>query len=221
MASIESNVKHASKAISEDGFHIVDDETVGQNMAEMDEEGTPLASAAGLRFCKDNVLDNSNIREILDAFFDWFGLGLYRSFSARHGDYVFLKNDPKYPEIEGKCLLVHLFSKGSVATLWKDSHRQTLPYIKGENNLWLVPRGSLLRFGLSPTLHTFEQGGFIVLDPRTAVEISQGGTATLAFGTKEVAETWWKPIEIPRSREIEYIIDSMVDSTFGMNVKYT
>merc|ERR1712169_89039 len=194
MASIESNVKHASKAISEDGFHIVDDETVGQNMAEMDEEGTPLASAAGLRFCKDNVLDNSNIREILNAFFDWFGLGLYRSFSARHGDYVFLKNDPKYPEIEGKCLLVHLFSKGSVATLWKSSHRQTL--------------------------HTFEQGGFIVLDPRTAVEISQGGTATLAFGTKEVAETWWKPIEIPRSREIEYIIDSMVDSTFGMNVKY-
>ncbi|KND86491.1 hypothetical protein TOPH_08899 [Tolypocladium ophioglossoides CBS 100239] len=220
MASAQLSLKQTREAILENGFFSLDDEAVGRNMDKMDEDGTPLASAGGLQFCKDNVLDNPRIRHILDFFFEWFGLGLYRSFSARPGDYVFQKNDREYPEVEGKCLLVHLLSKGSQVTLWEGSHRQPLPYVKGENNLWLVPRASLKRFGLSPTSHTFNQGGFIILDPRTAVEISQGGTATLAFGTKDVLNNWWRPMKIPRSKEIESIINNMEDSTFGMNVKY-
>jgi len=60
----------------------------------------------------------------------------------------------------------------------------------------------------------------IILDPRTAVEISEGGTATLAFGAREVLEHWWNPMEIPRSPNLEEIINSMEDSKFGMNVKY-
>lgn len=67
--------------------------------------------------------------------------------------------------MDGRCLLVHLLRKGSTVTLWKGSHRYSLPYIKGENNLWLVPRASLKRFDLSPILYTFKQGGLYANAP--------------------------------------------------------
>ncbi|KAJ6437511.1 enoyl-CoA hydratase/isomerase family protein [Purpureocillium lavendulum] len=170
---MELSSEQKRNVILENGFFFLDDAVVGQNMERMDEEGIPLASAAGFLFCKANVLENPGIRSILDLFFEWFGLGLYRSFGARHGDYVFQKNDPDYPEMDGRCLLVHLLRKGSTVTLWKGSHRYSLPYIKGENNLWLVPRASLKRFDLSPVSYTFKQGGLYVNAPLRPQDINE------------------------------------------------
>ncbi len=96
------------------------------------------------------------IRPILNSFLKWFGLGLYRSFGTRPGDYTFKGSDPT-AEID--CLMVHLLSKESKIVFWGGSHHHLLPSIPGENNLWLVPRAGLKRLGCSPTTFTFEQGG--------------------------------------------------------------
>ncbi|KAK7403723.1 hypothetical protein QQX98_010495 [Neonectria punicea] len=159
MASAESSVELIRKAILENGFYFSKDTTVGERVEKMDEDATPFASAGGLQFCKVNVLDNPCIRPVLDSFFEWFGLGLYRSFGARPGDYTFRKSDP---ESEVDCLLVHLLRKGSMVTFWGGSHGHLLPSIKGENNLLLVPRAflrSLRRHGVLPTKVLFEHGG--------------------------------------------------------------
>ncbi|PVI02629.1 hypothetical protein DM02DRAFT_641106 [Periconia macrospinosa] len=181
----------------------------------MDKDGVPFASAGGLQFCKSNVLDNPRIRPVLESFFDWFALGLYRSIGAFPGEYSFRKSDP---EAKVDTLLVQLWSKGSRASFWGGSHRHQLPCVKGENNLWRVPRVRLKHLNLEPTEVTFEQGGFI-LDPRIAVEVTKGTATTFAFGTKEVVGAW-RPMRLPKSQDIEKTVTSMEGTNFGMNVAY-
>jgi hypothetical protein len=60
----------------------------------------------------------------------------------------------------------------------------------------------------------------MILDPRTAVEIAEGGTITFAFGTKDVLRQWWRPMKIARTEGIEEIIALMESENFGMNVVY-
>lgn len=60
MASPEVlSTQDIQKAIKDRGFFYVKDAIMGQNIEEMENDGTPFASAGGLRFCKVNVLDNS------------------------------------------------------------------------------------------------------------------------------------------------------------------
>ncbi|PVH90668.1 hypothetical protein DM02DRAFT_547351 [Periconia macrospinosa] len=182
----------------------------------MDKDGVPFASARGLQFCKNSVLNNPRIRPILESFFDWFALGLYRSIGTFTGEYSFRKSDP---EAKVDTLLVQLWSKGSRAFFWGGSHRHQLPCVKGENNLWRIPRVSLKHLNLDPTEVTFEQGGFSILDPRIAVEVTKGTATTFAFGTKEVISTW-NPMRLPKSQDIEETIAGMEGTNFGMNVAY-
>ncbi len=59
MASAElPSVESIHDAILKDGFYFSKDPVLGQQVAKMNEDGTPFASASGLRFCVDNVVDN-------------------------------------------------------------------------------------------------------------------------------------------------------------------
>ncbi|KAI1318085.1 hypothetical protein F5Y16DRAFT_414507 [Xylariaceae sp. FL0255] len=182
----------------------------------MDNDNIPFASAPGLKFCSTNVLNNKQIRPVLDSFFEWFGLGLYRSLGKRHGDYCFKKNNLEQ-SVDG--LIVHLFSKGSRFTIWRGAHRHKLHYIWGENSLWLTPRAFLYGLGLEPVEVTLEQGGFAIVDSRIPLSIARGTTTTFGFGTKEVVHQW-KPMEIPQTPDIEETIASMKSANFGVNVMY-
>ncbi|KAM4066709.1 hypothetical protein HRG_012146 [Hirsutella rhossiliensis] len=219
MESLESpSTGEIRSSIEKHGFFFGKDATMGQRIEKMENEGTPFASAGGLRFCKVTVLDNSQyIRSVLDSFFVWFALGLYRSIGAAPGDYTFRKSDPG---ADGESLLVQLWSKGSKVSFWGGSHRHHLPSVKGDNNLWRVPRVILVRLGLKPTDVTFEQGGFAIVDPRIVVTVTEGNATVFAFGTKEVVTTAWRPMELPKSQDIEETVALMQSANFGLNVTY-
>ncbi|KAF1993219.1 hypothetical protein P154DRAFT_527922 [Amniculicola lignicola CBS 123094] len=217
MASSQlSSTESTRNSILENGFFFDHDAILGQLIEEMDKDSIPFASAGGLQFCKLNVLDNPRIRPVLESFFEWFALGLYRSIGASPGDYNFRRSDP---EAKVEVLLVQLWSNGSRASFWGGSHRHQLPCVKGENNLWRVPRVSLKHLGLTPSEVTFEQGGFTILDPRIAVEVTQGTATTFAFGTKEVVSTW-NPMRLPKLQDVEETVGRMESINFGMNVAY-
>ncbi|KAF2182597.1 hypothetical protein K469DRAFT_752086 [Zopfia rhizophila CBS 207.26] len=211
-----SSAEDTRNAILQNGFFFDQDALLGELIEKMDKDGIPFASAGGLQFCKINVLDNPRIRPVLESFLGWFALGLYRSIGAFPGDYIFRKSDP---EVKVESLLVQLWSKGSRVSFWGGSHHHELPSVKGENNLWRVPRVSLKQLGLEPIEVTFEQGGFTILDPRIAVEVKEGTATTFAFGTKEVVSTW-SPMRLPKSQDIEQTVARMEGTNFGMNVAY-
>ena len=59
MASAElPSVESIHGIILKDGFYFSKDPTLGQQVAKMNEDGTPFASASGLQFCVDNVVSN-------------------------------------------------------------------------------------------------------------------------------------------------------------------
>ena len=55
---IASDVDAVKDAIFRNGFFNLSDQTLGDNVQIMDDNDTHLASASGLRFCKDNILYN-------------------------------------------------------------------------------------------------------------------------------------------------------------------
>ncbi|KAH7308969.1 hypothetical protein B0I35DRAFT_453560 [Stachybotrys elegans] len=187
----------------------------------MNDDPTPFASAEGLGFFRVNVADypvSRPIKRALDTFFEWFGLGLYKTFGARAGDYNFRKTRSAS---DVDCLIIHLLTKGSRVTCWKGSHVKPLPHMEGENNLWLVPRAALRRIpDIAPMEATFEEGGFMIRDPGTVVEISKGHAITFAVGRKEVLRKSWKPMKMPRSKELEDEVALLHDRNVGVNIEY-
>jgi hypothetical protein len=214
MVSQPSMAEESHNAIIADGFYLSQDTLIGQTIEQRERNSIPSASAAGLQLCKSTVLDHQRIRPALDSFFEWFGLGLYRSLGARPGDYCFRISNAE-PDVD--ALIVHLFCKGSKIELWSGSHRHRLVYHRGENNLWLVPRASLRLAGLQPTTVAFPDGGFAIVDARVPLTIIEGNTITFGFGTKDVLLNEWMPMEIPRTPGVEQTIASM---RIGVNVKY-
>ena len=59
MASAElPSVESIHETILRDGLYFSKDPLIGQQVAKMNEDGTPFASATGLQFCVDNVVGN-------------------------------------------------------------------------------------------------------------------------------------------------------------------
>lgn len=56
-SSHSSHLEDSRNAILKDGFFTSQDPLLGANIEKMDEDAVPFASARGLNFCKDNVLD--------------------------------------------------------------------------------------------------------------------------------------------------------------------
>ncbi|RCI16356.1 hypothetical protein L249_2849 [Ophiocordyceps polyrhachis-furcata BCC 54312] len=228
MESLEpSSTKEILRSIENHGFYLEEDEMMGQSIEEMENNGTPFASAGGLRFCKDTVLDNLVSKDpfytVTSSHFSSL-YGLYRSIGAAPGDYTFRKSDPG---ADGESLLVQLWRKGSKVSFWGGSHRHHLTSVRGDNNLWRVPRVILVRLGLKPTDVTFEQGGFVdscessaIVDPRIVFTVTEGNATVFAFGTREVVTTAWRRMELPKSQDIEETVALMQSAKFGLNVAY-
>ncbi|KAJ3498351.1 hypothetical protein NLG97_g1188 [Lecanicillium saksenae] len=212
----------AQSQIELKGFCLGDDPVIGERLEQIDNDETPFASADGLRFCLENVLRHKLIGPTLTSFFDrfdQFGFGLYRSFSARPGCYIFAESEP---EAAAVCLVVRLINKGSTILVWEASHRHKLPSIQGENKLLLVPKAKLKELKnkeVTSITHTFEHGGFILMDPRTAMEVIEGSTVTFAFATVDVVATW-RPFKLPKSPEMDMIISEFDKLNVHVNAHY-
>ncbi|CEL00942.1 hypothetical protein ASPCAL00534 [Aspergillus calidoustus] len=216
MASFESSsLKDSGGDFFKDGFVFVKDGEAGNAVEEMEANSIPFASKRGFEFFKVNVLDDPRKRRILDSIFEWFGLGLYRTFGAMPGDYAFRQSDPASgPE----SLLVHIWKKGSRVVYWKASHLQQVVTTKGENNLWRAPRVALRHAGLEPVEVTFENGGFSIRDTRLFVEVSEGSAITFGIASRDVLERWWAPMKLHKS--LEEVVRKIEGPNFGMNVEY-
>ncbi|KAL6240426.1 hypothetical protein RBB50_012627 [Rhinocladiella similis] len=214
-SSHSSHLEDSRNAILKDGFFTSQDPLLGANIEKMDEDAVPFASARGLNFCKDNVLDYPRIRPILESFFERSILGLYRSIGATVGDYTFSSD----PNSEAEILLVQLWSKESTVTYWAGSHSYWLSPVRAENSLLRVPRARLDQLGLRPTTVGFKHGGFAILDGRTAFEASKGTAITFAFGIEAKARTW-RPMRLPKSQDIERVVTQMENKSFGLNVAF-
>ncbi|KAJ5537492.1 hypothetical protein N7513_004773 [Penicillium frequentans] len=216
MAAIDSALCLSSKdELDSDGFIYKVDAEAGHRVEEMEVNSIPFASEAGLQFYKLNVLDDPNKRQILNSCFQWFGLGLYRTFGAMPGDYAFRQSDPSS---KTESLLIQFWKKGSRVTFWKGSHLEQVPTIKGENNLWRAPRVALAKIGLEPVEIYFEYGGFSIRDTRLFVEVLAGSAITCAVAAEDVLRKWWTPMKLPRS--LQRVVSDMEGPTFGMNVTY-
>ncbi|RBA12811.1 hypothetical protein FPRO05_14087 [Fusarium proliferatum] len=215
MASTGLSANEDMQALLQDGFVYVQDPVSGHRVDEMERNAIPFASHRGFEFFKVNVLDQPRIRDVLDSSFEWYGLGLYRSFGAVPGDYSFRQSDPG-SDIES--LLIQFWKEGSKITFWRESHKKHLPTTKGENNLWRVPRIALQNRGLVPVEVTFERGGYSIRDTRVIVAVSEGSAITFEMATREVMKKWWTPMKLPKS--LQKMVQSMEAPNFGMNVTY-
>ncbi|KAJ5343398.1 uncharacterized protein N7506_003222 [Penicillium brevicompactum] len=198
-----------------DGYVFEKDAETGQQIEEMETNCIPFASEAGLQFYKTNVLDDPRKRQVLDHCFQWFGLGLYRTFGATPGDYAFRQSDLSS---NTESLLIQFWKKGSKVTFWKGSHIQQVTTIKGDNNLWRAPRVALTRLGLEPVHVIFEDGGFSIRDTRLFVEVLEGSAITFGVASEDVLKKWWAPMKVPKS--LQTIVSNMEGPNFGMNVTY-
>ncbi|KAJ5292154.1 hypothetical protein N7478_001405 [Penicillium angulare] len=216
MATLDSALhSDVGGELAGDGFLYKEDAEAGHRVKEMEVNSIPFASEAGLQFYKINVLDDPSKRQILDSYFQWFGLGLYRTFGAMAGDYAFRQSDRSS---KTESLLIQFWKKGSKVTFWKGSHLAQVATMKGENNLWRAPRVALTRLGLEPVEVDFENGGFSIRDTRLFVEVSAGSAITFGVAAEDVLKKWWSPMKLPRS--LQRVVSDMDGPNFGMNVTY-
>ncbi|KAI1358025.1 hypothetical protein F5Y08DRAFT_333444 [Xylaria arbuscula] len=210
-----SPAEDAHSAILEDGFFIVQDPLLGQNIKQMDDAAIHFASIGGLQFCKANILDNPVIRRTLGSFFETSILGLYRSIGPKPpGTYTFTCD----PNSSIGVLLVQLWNIGSRVTYWRGSHRHWLDPIKADNSLLRVPAARLHQLSLEPVTVNFEHGGFAILDARTAFEVVKGTATTFAFGKVDIVKTW-SPMKLPKS--LESVVAGMESTGLGMNAAFS
>ncbi|KAK4107107.1 hypothetical protein N656DRAFT_720756 [Canariomyces notabilis] len=206
----------ARKSILEDGFFLVRDPQIGERVKEMEGKGFPYASEYGLDFCKVNVLDD-RVRTILESFFDWSGLGLYRTF-GRDPDHNFLFMNRATTEMQ--VLVVQLWSNGSRVRFWGRSQLHALNGIAAANGLLEVPSGRLEGLGLQPTEVVLERGGLALLDARLAFNIIEGFAITFAFATQEELRTWSK-MRIPKQIDrLDQKMAEMESKHIGVNFAF-
>ncbi|KAK4132082.1 hypothetical protein BT67DRAFT_444200 [Trichocladium antarcticum] len=163
----------------------------------MERKDFPYASEYGLDFCKVNVLDDVRVRAILESFFEWSGLGLYRTF-GRAPEHNFLFMNKATTEMQ--VVVVQLWSSGSRVRFWGGSQLHALNGIAAANGLLEVPSERLEGLGLQPTEVVLERGGLALLDARLAFNIIEGFAITFAFATQEELQTWSK-MRIPRQTD--------------------
>jgi len=186
------SVEDVRRSILENGYFLVKDPLIGERVRDMERRGFPYASEYGLDLCKV-VIDDVRVRTTLESFFEWSGLGLFRSFGSAPENFLFMNN--LTPEMQ--VLVVQLWSNKSRVNFWDSSHLHSLNGIAAENGLLEVPSGRLEGLGLRPKEAEFEHGGIALLDARLAFNIIEGFAITFAFATQEELQTWSK-MQIPR-----------------------
>ncbi|KAK2005405.1 hypothetical protein LZ32DRAFT_510089, partial [Colletotrichum eremochloae] len=195
------------------GYFVSEDLSLGEQVKQMEDNATPFASAPGLQFAETNVLRHPIIRPLLESLLGTSSLGLYRSLGPSPFEYVF-NSDPGH-EIE--IIMVMIWSPGSKFIYWAGSHHHWLDPVEAANSLLQVTRARLQSSGSVPVETTFEEGGFAVIDARTAFQITAGTAITFAFG-KEDAVRMWRPMQLPRS--LKHHVTSMESQTLRINVTY-
>ncbi|XP_044717997.1 uncharacterized protein HRG_07357 [Hirsutella rhossiliensis] len=183
----------------------------------MAQEDFALSSEYGLDFCKLKVLDDLRIRSILEAFFEWSGLGLYLRYRRDPGHIFSFRRGGAKAGL--RVLLVQVWSKGSRAAFYSGSHLHSLPTVRAANDLFEIPSAALRRVGCEGKETEFSNGGLVILDARLSFEIKQGSATMFAFTTRDELATWAKMI-LPKSPGLAQKVAEMESTTIGVNFAF-
>jgi len=137
-------------------------------------KGFPFRTEEGLDFCKLNALDDKRIRNVLESFFEWSGLGLYKAFARDPSRVISFLNRTK-AEAKAQALVVQLWSSGSRMVFYSGSHLQSLHAKPATNGLLDIPLDRLEQAGIKPIEVEMKDGGPSENDPQANKPRVAGG----------------------------------------------
>lgn len=212
MASAASSDEATVKYLDDDGFVILQDTTIGEQIGELERRGFPFTSDYGLDFLAKHILGNAKIQTTVETVLGKCALAHWLRYMAYPGHIVCFRAGG--PQAGRRALLVHLWSRGSQAVYYSGSHHHHLPTEKGGRLLWEIQAPALADVGCSPALVEFPDGGVVLLDARVGYEIKSGYTITLEFATEDIIKNWPK---MRVSAELAKKIESMQSEAIRVN----
>ncbi|CRK12740.1 hypothetical protein BN1723_009782, partial [Verticillium longisporum] len=162
------------------GFLCLEDEAIGQKVAEVDGQGLST-KAASWDYFQSLVNGNEDSRKILEPFLDHDNPKRCHTFGPEPGQIFCFWPQPNPPR-----LVVSMWSAGSEVKLYGGSHIGDMAVVFSSNGLFEASPPSMKKAGYEPVLIRLEKGGIIILDTRMLFERKSG--FTIAYGMDTTRE---------------------------------
>ncbi|OQU97148.1 hypothetical protein CLAIMM_03127 isoform 4 [Cladophialophora immunda] len=118
---------------------------------------TPLMTRQASRALGKDIFNISQrVRDTLENFFEWSGLGFYKAFGSDSNRTFSFMNKT---DTEAQVLVVQLWSTGSRVVFYNGSHLQYLSAKPAANGLLEIPPSHLTRKDIKPVEVKMEHGG--------------------------------------------------------------
>ncbi|KAI1319116.1 hypothetical protein F5Y16DRAFT_391216 [Xylariaceae sp. FL0255] len=153
----------AKKSLEEDGFFELFAPDVGTQIVGMEERRFPFLTPYGLTFLKTQVLDDTRLRNILEASFDKCTLGHWLRYRALPGHIESYFQSGPDTGMHG--LAVQLWAKGSSVTYYRGSHLLSFPTEESERRLYETSKEAMDEAGCVGKEKNFPSGGLYATAP--------------------------------------------------------
>jgi len=182
---------------------------VGERVKDMQNKGFPIETAEGLDFCKQNVLDDTRVRHILEALFPWSGLGIYDVYQLDSNNiYAFLTG--LYPKLT--AVVVQLWSPESSMVIYGGSQDLRIKGLFASNGLLEIPYASVRQ--CKPINVEMEKGGLAIFDARLAFQTVKGFAIYFVFVSSRKGGPQKK---FPGNSDLKIKANAMESKTIGLN----
>jgi hypothetical protein len=218
MESTAFELDTAIKSIAEHGFYPVQDLVIGQQILEMERNKHQFStsSAPGLRFYKNNIHNNEDIRGILENSFESCALGDYRRIQEDREHIFQLRRGGAKADV----LVVQLWKDGCRGIYWRGSHKvppDVLESVRAANRMFEVAAAKLRRAGCEPVSVDFEMGGFVILDARLAFETGIGSPVNCSFAPLyQLQLQRWPKLEPPETEDTSELVEELRSHKLGV-----
>ncbi|EGY23783.1 uncharacterized protein VDAG_05221 [Verticillium dahliae VdLs.17] len=157
------------------GFFYLEDEAIGQKVAEVDSQGLST-NVASWDYFKSLVIGNENSRKILEQFLDQDNPQRCHTFGPEPGQIFCFWPQPHLLH----RLVVSMWSVGSEIEFYDGSHVGDIAVVFSSNGLFEASPHSIKKAGYKPVSIRMEKGGMVILDIRMLFERKDG--FTIAYG---------------------------------------
>ncbi|KAK0706159.1 hypothetical protein B0T26DRAFT_725630 [Lasiosphaeria miniovina] len=156
MASSTFSLEVAERCLDEDGFFRLDNPSIGEHISDLEQKGFPWVSKYGLDFCRKYVLDDRNIKAVVESILGECTLVHLLRYEAYPDHIVSWAGGSN---VGRHSLLVHLHPKGAQVEYYKGSHIHDLPRKRGARFLWETEPSALSEVNCIAKAEPFPDGG--------------------------------------------------------------
>ncbi|KEZ39454.1 Uncharacterized protein SAPIO_CDS9313 [Scedosporium apiospermum] len=156
MASNTDSLEDSLRTLREEGFLILNDSQVGDLVSEMEDRGFPFLTSYGLHYCKQHILDNENVRPILEGLLGTCKLGHWIRYNSLPDRIECFRKGGRRAGL--RALVVQQWAKGSQAVYYAGSHLHDLPAVPGERSLYETEEEELEKAGCKAIEKIFRDG---------------------------------------------------------------